>query len=68
MMQSMSTWGDKKEKISKLLETNGILDIIEKDIKNSKGVIGVPNKYVNCKAIILIIKSSQEIKGEKKSS
>ena len=63
MMAKVSSFGAKKTKIMKLLETNGFVDIIEKDIKNPRGVIGISKKYINCKAIILILESPHETKG-----
>ena len=63
MITKVSSIGSKKTKILKLLETNGFIDIIEKDIKNTNGVVSVSKKYINCKAIILILESPHEAKG-----
>lgn len=63
MTKKLSSFGDKKAKISELLKKNGFVDIIEKDIKNPKGTIGVSNKYVNYKAYILIVESPKETEG-----
>lgn len=63
MIAKVSSIGSKKTKILKLLETNGFIDIIEKDIKNANGVVSVSKKYINCKAIILILESPHETKG-----
>lgn len=63
MTEKVSTLNDKKIEIAKLLKTNGFVDILERDIKNPRGVIGVSNKYVNCRAIILIVESPKEIEG-----
>jgi len=61
MVENVATWGEKKAKIAKLLKSNGFVDIVEKPIKNR--TIGVSGKYVNCKAIILIVESPNETKG-----
>lgn len=63
MTTKVSSFGNKKTKIMKLLEKNGFVDIIEKDIRNPRGIVGVSKKYINCKAIILILKSPHETKG-----
>lgn len=63
MITKVSSIGSKKTKILRLLETNGFIDIIEKDIKNTNGVASVSKKYINCKAIILILESPHETKG-----
>lgn len=56
------TFGNKKMRISELLKTDGYVDIIEIDkITNKKGLIGVSNKYVNCKAIIIIYENKKVI-------
>ena len=63
MAKKIESFGDKKTKIVKLLDNNGFIDIVEKDIKNPRGRLGVPKKYVNCKAIILIVESPVEKRG-----
>ena len=63
MAKKVESFSDKKERIAKLLDDNGFVDIVEKDIKNPRGRVGVPKKYVNCRAIILIVKSPVETRG-----
>jgi len=61
MVENVSTFNEKKAKIAELLKSNGFVDIFEKTIKNR--TIGVSGKYVNCKAIILIVESPHETEG-----
>lgn len=68
MTAKVSSFGDKKAEILKLLKTNGFVDIIEKDIKNPRGVLGVSKRYINCRAIILIVESPEETEGRGRSN
>jgi len=58
----MQSYADKKAKVLELLEKNGFVEILEKPITNPKGRIGVPKKFANCNAIILI-SPPQEAEG-----
>ena len=61
MFENTSTLSKKKEKITELLKTNGFVDIFEKQINNRS--ISISNKYLNCKAIIIIVESPPEKEG-----